>query len=91
MKRSSVIFALCTTILLSGCVAQDVDLVLDFVNTWMESRGVLSKDKDGNYKPTLKALGVATGFSSTGDDAFDASVQAGKVVKDIKVIVEIGP
>lgn len=70
-------------LVLSACEKTDTDLVLDFVNSWLESRGAMAKDENGNYKPTLKGVGVAMGFATTGDDNADAAMQAGKVTKDI--------
>ncbi len=83
-QRTLLPFFLALLTLLAGC-ARDEDLVQDFLNTWMEERGMMEKDPEtGEYKPTLGALGVATGWSSSGDDRIDAAVQAGKMVKDIK-------
>lgn len=68
---------------LAACEKTDTDLAMDFVNTWLESRGAMSKNKDGSYSPTLKGAAAATGWGTTGDDQADAAMQAGKVTKDI--------
>ena len=84
MRYSRLIIALLPlTLLLSACEKTDTDLVMDFVNSWLESRGAIYKAPDGSYKPTLKGIGVATGFTTTGDEQADAAVQSGKMVKDI--------
>lgn len=71
-------------LLVSACEKTDTDLVMDFMNTWLESRGMVEKDpKTGKYSPTVSAIPVALGATSTGDPQIDAAVQGGKMVKDI--------
>jgi hypothetical protein len=84
MKRTLTAIGLITLMLpLAACEKSDTDLVLDFVNSWLESRGAISKSADGSYKPTLTGVGVAMGLTTTGDEQADAAVQSGKMVKDI--------
>jgi len=84
MKKLRLITVLfCSIFFLTAC-GSDVDLVMDFVNDWMVEQGMMYKDSEGNYKPTLKAAGVATGWSTSGDPRIDAAVQAGSMLKDIK-------
>jgi hypothetical protein len=84
MKRTLATIGLIAAVLpLAACEKTDTELAMDFVNSWLEARGAIAKNKDGGYSPTLKGAGVAMGFATTGDDQADAAVQAGKMAKDI--------
>lgn len=63
-----------------GCSQSDTSLVIDFFNSWAQTRGIT--DKNGN--PTASSIWyVATG-QTTGNDQTDAAIDAGQVIKSIK-------
>lgn len=78
------IIATCGILLFVGssCAKSDVSLLVDFVNGWLESRGIV--DEKGN--PTAQSIGIVAGggYISSGDETTDAVTQAGGVVNSIK-------
>lgn len=66
----------------AGCLDSDVSLVLGFVSSWLQQRGVI--DAKGNPTAgTVKYVGSG-GWISSGDKDNDALIDGGLVVKGLK-------
>lgn len=66
----------------AGCLDSDVDLLLGFVSSWLQQRGVI--DKNGNPTAnTVKYVGSG-GWISSGDKDNDALIDGGLVAKSVK-------
>lgn len=81
-KRLTLLILLPCTLILSGCLQSDKDLVIAFLLDWAKQKGIL--DDQGN--PTPKAVGytLAGGYISTGDPAVDAALDAGAAIDGVK-------
>ncbi len=64
----------------SGCDQSDTGLVIDFLNEWAKSKGIMNE----KGSPTPAAIGHVLFGASTGDDEADAAIDAGTVVKSIR-------
>lgn len=66
----------------SSCSKDDTSLVVDFINSWMQSRGIL----DENGKPTGSTIRYVAsgGWVSSGNKDNDAIIDAGQVIKSVK-------
>ncbi len=81
MKKYTLILIAAAFIFMgSGCSSSDADLVIDFLNDWAFSRGIV--DKEGN--PTGKAILYGATGMSTGDRQADAAIDAGSVISSVK-------
>ena len=81
MKKYTLIFTAVSFIFLgSGCSSSDADLVIDFINDWAQSRGIVDKDGD----PTPRAIAYGLTGMSTGDRQADAAIDAGSVITSVK-------
>lgn len=65
-----------------GCLSGDVELLVGFVNRWLQQRGVL--DEKGNPSKGALAFGASGGWISSGDKDNDAIIAGGMAANNIR-------